>query len=82
MPTRNPRLMTSESHRRMAQSVRARRRGGRRRYGLHRRRMTRLYNPSAEHHCGYACVLRAKGLEPTSARIEEAKERRRQTGCT
>ena len=28
MPTRNARLMSSESHRRMAESVRARRRGG------------------------------------------------------
>ena len=74
MPTRSARLMTSESHRRMAESVRARRRGGRRRFGNHKRIMTRLYNPPAEHHCGYACVLRAKGLEPANARIEKLRK--------
>ena len=73
IPTRSARLITSESHRRMAESVRARRRGGRRRFGRHKRVMTRLYNPPAEHHCGHACVLRAKGVEPTSKRIQELR---------
>ena len=71
LPTRSAWLMSSESHRRMAESTRARRRGGRRRFGAHRRESTRVFNPSAQHHCGYACVLKAKGLVPTCRRIHE-----------
>ena len=73
LPTRSARLMSTESHRRMAESIRARRRGGKRRYGSHRRVSTRIYNPSAEHHCGYACVLKARGVVPTCRRIYELR---------
>ena len=69
--TRSSQLLSSESHRRMAQSLRARRRGGSRRHRDHRRTSTRIFNPSAEHHCGYACLLKAKGLTPSRRRIHE-----------
>ena len=57
MPTRSSRLMSSESHRRMAETVRARRRGGKRRYGVHRKVSTRCYDPSTKDDCGFDCIL-------------------------
>ena len=73
-PTRSARLMSSESHRRMAQSFRARRRGGRRRFGEHRRHSTLIYNPSIENDCGYACILKAKGLRLSKESVQEIRK--------
>ena len=72
-PTRNSKLMSSESHRRMAQSFRARRRGGKRRFGAHRRSMTRTFNPISENDCGFACLVKASGHVPTKKNIEKVR---------
>ena len=61
LPTYSARLMSSASHKRMNQSMRARRRGGARRYGGHRNCMTVTFGPPSLHDCGFACVLRAAG---------------------
>ena len=60
-PTRITRLMSSSTHRFMAQSIRARRRGGKSRFGMHRRTCTRKYDPTFQNHCGFVCLLKAAG---------------------
>ena len=74
-PTRNARLMTSTTHRKMAESMRARRRGGRRRYMQHRRSVTRIFDPPAEHDCVFSCLLRAAGMSSTRQNIDELRTR-------
>ena len=75
LPTRSAKLMSSESHRRMAQSMRARRRGGHRRYGDHRRRVTLLHNPTLPNHCGFECLLKAARLRVTEDTIMDLRMR-------
>ena len=72
-PTRSARVMSSASHKRMSESFRARRRGGRRRHGTHRRTMTRVYDPPAKNDCGFACVLRAAHVPCTKKNIRELR---------
>ena len=73
-PTRSARLMSSESHKRMAQSHRARRRGGRRRFGEHRKACTLVFNPNTNDHCGYSCLLKAKGIVPSPSGIQDLRD--------
>ena len=44
-PTRNSKLMSTASHRILSEITRARRRGGKRRYGAHARMVTRILDP-------------------------------------
>ena len=74
-PTRSAKLLSSESHKRMAQSFRARRRGGNRRYGMHRRSVTRVFDPPSENDCGFACVLKAAGQACTMKRIHGLRQK-------
>ena len=73
LPTRSTKLLSSESHRRMAQSHRARRRGGRARHGDHRRACTRVYNPATKDDCGYSCVLKGKGMVINESNVREMR---------
>ena len=73
-PTRSVKLTSSESHRRMAQSFRARRRGGRARHGDHKRVCTRVYNPATKNDCGYSCLLKACGLEPNAKHVQDLRD--------
>ena len=73
-PTRSARLMSSSCHRRMNRSDRARRRGGRRRFGVHRRKVTLTFDPAVPDHCGFACILRAAGIKVNYANIEKLRE--------
>ena len=75
MPTRSAKLMSSESHRRMNQSMRARRRGGQRRHGVHRRHVTLIHDPTTPNHCGFECILRAAGVKVTTKAIQVLRDK-------
>ena len=75
VPTRSARLMTSETHRKMNESYRARRRGGSRRYSSHRRCTTKSYDPPSLHDCGFACILKAAGYQVNAHEVEKLREK-------
>ena len=74
LDTRSARLMTSDSHRRMNQSDGVRKRGGRRRHGVHKRKVTLTFDPATPDHCGFACLLKAAGVRVTQKNIEDLRK--------
>ena len=72
-PTRNMHLMTRASRRKMAENMRVRRRGGRRRHMWHRRNVTRIFDPASQYDCAFACVLKAAGKACTKSNIEDLR---------
>ena len=74
-PTRNKHLMTSATHRKMAESMRARRRGGRARHARHRRSITRVLDPVSHNDCAFACILRIAGKACTKQNVQNLREK-------
>ena len=71
--TRSARLLSSESHRRVSETVRARRRGGLRSYSSHRKHVTRVFNPGFPDDCAFTCILRAAGVRVTKHAIDDLR---------